>query len=411
MKAWQRLSVRLNLIIVLVILFEWGFLFAPHSPFLQRPSPLAEVVTPDSERRFREMTRRILNDSTLTYAQKRERLEPLLEQRLEDNLILSEVSQLLVTVYEPRVDFTPLFWTALLLLPTVTLALLLHWWLVRPLERLAHATHQVIQGDLSTRVSPPNALAHRGDELFALTERFNEMAQTLQANELERQRVTADIAHELRTPLSVMQAQLDGMLEGVIPVSRAELLSLGEETDLLARLVEDLRLLSLAEAGRLTLHKQEVDLVALLKSVQQSVTVMAAEKRVGLGLSVSEETVPVSVDPKRIRQVIGNLLQNALRYTPSGGQIRLELTRCADTIYLSVADSGPGIPEADLPHLFRRFYRAEKSRIRAEGGSGLGLAIAKTLIELHGGRIEAGNQLGGGAVFTVMLSAAPHTDE
>ena len=411
---FRRLSVQLNLIIVLVILFEWGFLFAlPNALFQLGSAPSVETVSLKTpEQQFAEVTRRILDDDSLSDAQKQARLEPLLAQRLGAGPIpLSEVSRLLTTVYEPRAVFTPLFWLILLLLPTVTLSFLLRWWLVQPLERVAQAASRVMKGDLSARVAPPNALAHRGDELFALTERFNRMAQTLQSHELERQRLTADIAHELRTPLAVMQAQLDAMLEEVIPTGRDELLSLSEETELLTRLVEDLRLLSLAEAGRLTLIEQEVDVALLLTRVRQSFSAAAAAKGVSLTLNVPEKEVNASLDPERLRQALGNLLHNALRHTPPGGCVRLEGTRHADTLHLSVADTGSGIPEADLPYIFNRFYRADKSRVRSEGGSGLGLAIVQTLVELHGGHIEVKNQPEGGAVFSIQLSvtSSPHS--
>ena len=412
MNVLRRLSVRLNLIIVLVILFEWGFLFALPNTLFELRTPQVETISPETpDQQFGEVARRVLDDDSLSDAQKRARLEPLLRGRVaSDSVPLAETSQLLVAVYEPRAVFTPLFWFVLLLFPTLTLAFLLRWWLVGPLERLAHAASRVTNGDLSTRVAPPHAFAHQGDELYGLTERFNVMVRTLQINERERQRMVTDIAHELRTPLAIMRAQLDGMLEAVIPTSRAELLSLGEEADLLTRLVEDLRLLSLAEAERLSLDGREVDLVTLLESVVQSFAVVAAERRIHLNLDVPPQRVVASVDPERMRQVLGNLLQNALHYTPLGGEVRLELKSSANSVHLSVADTGPGIPQADLPHLFDRFYRAEKSRVRAEGGSGLGLTIVRALVELHGGHVEASSEPGSGAVFAITLPAQSHLD-
>ncbi len=266
-----------------------------------------------------------------------------------------------------------------------------------PLQRLIHATERVAKGDLSQRVE-----VRTRDEIGRLAEAFNRMAEALQRSEAARKQFLADVAHELRTPLSVIQGNLEAILDGAFPLSPESLAPVYEETLHLGELVEDLRTLTLADTGHLPLEKERVEIGELVEGVVEAVRPVAKEE----GVEIVLERAPnlwAQVDPRRIRQVLGNLLSNALRYAPAGSVITVSARREGEEIWVSVQDQGPGIPEGDLPHIFERFYKADKSR--AEGGTGLGLAIAKELVQAHGGRIWAENR--NGARFTFTLPALP----
>jgi len=271
-----------------------------------------------------------------------------------------------------------------------TIALLLGFLLFNqitaPLRAMQKAAGRIANGDLQTRVEVKSR-----DELGDLAESFNDMAEYLANAEDQRRQLAADVAHELRTPLAAIQATLEGMQDGVLPTDQEQIGSLVSETVLLNRMVEDLRLLSLAEAGRLELDLQPVtpnDLifkaVGLMQPVaqQKGVTVIA--------------TPPVSLpqvlgDTDRLIQVLNNLIVNSLRYTPAGGTVTLAAVfpSASKGVVFSVTDTGTGIDPRNLPHVFDRFYRADKSRSRGSGGSGLGLAIVKQLVEAHGGKVSA----------------------
>lgn len=266
---------------------------------------------------------------------------------------------------------------------------LLFFQITAPIRRLNAAARAIATGDLSQRVA-----VNSRDELGELAHSFNDMAESLSRAEGERRQMIADVAHELRTPLSVMQANLEAMQDGVLPLDAEQIASLHEETALLTRLVADLRLLSLAEAGQLTLERAEVDPAEIVSKAAERLRPRAEEKGVQLQVQVPAAALPpVLADADRISQVIGNLIGNALRYTAEGGLITVAAgspsqdKRQAQTVMITVTDSGTGIPAADLPHIFDRFYRADKSRTRISGGSGLGLAIVKYIVEAHGGRV------------------------
>lgn len=265
--------------------------------------------------------------------------------------------------------------------------------LALPLQRLIHATERIAKGDLGHRV----AVTTR-DEIGKLAEAFNRMAEALQRSEAARKQFLADVAHELRTPLSVIRGNLEAILDGAFPLTPESLAPVYEETLHLGELVEDLRTLTLADTGHLPLEKERVELGELVAGVVEAVRPVAKEEGVEVLLE-REPALWVQADPRRIRQVLGNLLSNALRYSPPGSTISVSVRRQGDEVWVSVQDQGPGIPEEDLPHIFERFYKADKSR--AEGGTGLGLAIAKELVAAHGGRIWAENR--GGARFTFAL--------
>ena len=266
-----------------------------------------------------------------------------------------------------------------------------------PLRLLSRATERIAHGDLTQRVT----LKAR-DEFGQLGSSFNRMIDNLRRSETIRQTMTADIAHELRTPVTIIQGNLEAILDGVYQPTPETIAPIYEETLHLGRLIDDLRDLALAEAGELRLNKEPTDLVALVNQVTEMVS-SSLEWGPKLHVKVDHSLPKVTLDPKRIRQVMANILSNALRHTPATGEIWVEILQEGGEVELRVTDSGPGIPPEDLPHLFERFYRGDQARSRSGGGSGLGLAIAKQWVEAHGGRIWAENSEQTGARFVVRL--------
>ena len=283
----------------------------------------------------------------------------------------------------------------------VLLVSLFFFQITAPLRQMQRAASAIARGDLSQRV-PVGAK----DELGHLAETFNQMAGSLAQAEALRQKLLADVAHELRTPLAVIQANTEGMQDGVLPLDLEQINTIHAETLMLARLINDLRLISLAESGELRLERHPAQIGALLQMAVDRFQPQCAQKAVELSCVLEDSLPPVNIDVDRINQVLNNLISNALRYTPEGGQIILRAEQGPDSsIQVSVSDSGPGISSEDLPWVFDRFYRADKSRARASGGSGLGLAIVKQLVEAHGGAVKAESPADGGRgariVFTV----------
>jgi signal transduction histidine kinase len=266
--------------------------------------------------------------------------------------------------------------------------------LVRPIRTLTLATGAVARGQLSQRVS-----VHSGDEIGELATAFNSMAASLENGERLRREMTADIAHELRNPIAVLQGNLEALLDGVLPPTPDNLQPLLVQTHLLARLVDDLRTLALAEAGQLSLERLPTDPAELIQGVLTQFQPSAEAKGIALSAEVAPGLRPISVDPQRLAQVLGNLLSNALRHTPEGGRVVCRVTQDAAQarVNFSVADSGPGIAPEALPHVFERFYRADRARSRADGGTGLGLTIARQLVEAHGGAMWVKSEAGQGA--------------
>jgi two-component system, OmpR family, sensor histidine kinase BaeS len=268
--------------------------------------------------------------------------------------------------------------------------------LASPIGDVIEASARVARGDYSVRVTPRGA-----PELRGLIASFNEMAGRLETNEEQRRRLIADVAHELRTPLSVIRGNAEGVLDGLYAADDQSLGPIVVETKTMARLLDDLQTLTMAETGTLTLYRQTVDPHTLVDGVVAAFAGQAAEKRVELrtDLGAFAAGLPgLDVDPVRIRQVLENLVSNALRYTPPGGSITVGTSLEDGSVVFRVIDSGSGIRPEDLPHLFDRFTKSADS-----GGSGLGLAIAKTLVEAHGGEIGAQNSVTGGAVMTLRL--------
>jgi signal transduction histidine kinase len=271
----------------------------------------------------------------------------------------------------------------------------------RPVVRLTEATRAVAAGDLEVRVHGPCP-----GELGELADSFNQMTEELARADQLRRNMTADVAHELRTPLSVIQGKIEGVLDGVYPATPEHLEPILEETKLLAHLVEDLRLLALAEAGQLSLNRQAVDVADLLRDGQVNFGPQADDRGIALALDLPSELPLVEADRRRVAQVVGNLLTNALRHTPQGGCVTLSASALEDAVEVAVSDTGAGISADDLPYIFERFWRGEKSRSRAGGGSGLGLAIAKQLVEAHGGAIGVESVPGQGSIFRFTLPLA-----
>jgi two-component system sensor histidine kinase BaeS len=262
-----------------------------------------------------------------------------------------------------------------------------------PLDDLHEAAGRVAGGDYSAHVvvkGPP--------EVRAVARAFNDMAARLSQADEQRRNLMADTTHELLTPLTVIQGNLEGMLDGVYPADESNLRGILDETNILSHLLEDLRTLALAESGALHLKKEPVELLPYLNEVTGVFQAQAAAAGVNLTIDVQGNLPAFEIDPARMRQVLSNLLANSLRYTPAGGKIGLTCQIEGDNLLIGVQDDGPGIPPADLPHVFERFYKSTDS-----GGMGLGLAIARHLVEAHGGEITAENAAGQGTIFRILL--------
>jgi len=281
------------------------------------------------------------------------------------------------------------------------IGLLLTRRVVSPLAEVIAAAEEIAGGNLQTR-----ARAKGADDLRDLSDSFNKMADSLERNDRERRDLLADVAHELRTPLTVMRGRLEGIMDGVYPADEGSIGPVLEETYLLERLVEDLRLLTMAESHQLVFEKHEMDLIEIARRSISMFQAEADEKKISLELVTSLENAMVIADPLRTEQVIGNLLSNSLRYVPQGGRTWVEISRQEDEVAISINDNGPGIPEADLPYIFNRFWRGEKSRARVSGGAGLGLAIARLLVEGQEGRITARSLEEGGLQMRASFKVA-----
>lgn len=273
----------------------------------------------------------------------------------------------------------------------------LAWRISTPVRKLTQIAERIAAGDLSGRVT-----VRSRDEIGQLATTFNRMTDNLARADALRRRMTADIAHELRTPLSIIRGQVEALQDGIFPADAEHLAPIQDETMLLNRLVEDLRTLALAEAGQLALQKSEVDLVTLVERMASKFRPLGSEKGIALTVDAPRALPPVVMDAHRIEQVLTNLLANAVRHTPKGGEVLIRV-RDERELLIQIVDSGPGIPVEDLPYVFDRFWRGDRSRARDRGGSGLGLAIARQLVALHGGRIWVENGPERGAVFSLAL--------
>ena len=267
----------------------------------------------------------------------------------------------------------------------------------RPLDAVMDAAGRVADGDYTVRVAEHGAPPFR-----ALARAFNTMAERLASQDRVRRDLMADLSHELRTPVSILQGKLEGLLDGVYPRDDQQLTALLEETGVLSRLIDDLRTLALSESGALQLQREPTDIADLAREVVDGFAAPALPARVSMTVDEKPDVPSANVDPVRVREVIANLVSNALRHTPAGGSI---VVRVASTsggaIQIVVEDTGTGMTRDDLAHAFDRFHKGAGSR-----GSGLGLTIAKSLVAAHGGEIHAASEVGKGTTITVRLPSA-----
>jgi signal transduction histidine kinase len=295
----------------------------------------------------------------------------------------------------------------------VLLGVVLSRSLTAPLRRLAIAARAVADRDFSRRVRVEGSI-----EMAEVADAFNEMTEALENSERQRQNMVADVAHELRTPLSVVQGNLRAILDDVYPLEKAEISRLYDETRLLSRLVDDLRELALADAGQLRLSLLPIDVAPEIQATTDSLALAAEAQSVTLSVHVPDGLPPVRADADRLAQVLRNLLVNALRHTPVGGSVTVVAAQAGSEVEVTVADTGEGIAPQDLPKVFERFWRADLARarmgrprpgsgdVRWAWGSGLGLSVAQSLVEAQGGRIWVESILGEGTTFRFTLPVA-----
>jgi two-component system, OmpR family, sensor kinase len=276
--------------------------------------------------------------------------------------------------------------------------------LTAPLQRMATAARAIAQRDFSRRVEVEGS-----EELSDVARAFNEMAVALESSEKQRQDMVADVAHELRSPLSVLQGNLRAILDDVYPLDKAEVSRLYDETRLLSRLVDDLRELALADAGQLRLSLQPTDLAGSARSAAESFAPAAEAQEVELWVEMEDGLPAVRADADRLAQILRNLLANALRHTPPGGSVRIHGSRTDGFVEVAVSDTGVGITAQDQARVFDRFWRADRARTRDERwprGTGLGLSIAQSLVEAHGGQIWVESEPGVGSTLRFTLPVA-----
>ena len=273
--------------------------------------------------------------------------------------------------------------------------------ITRPIRELTRATHAVSKGDLTQQVS-----INSKDELGELGKAFNKMSTELSRAVNTRKQMTADIAHELRTPLSLILGHAEAVHDGVLPPTKENFEIIREEASRLDHLVEDLRTLSLADAGELPINKQRIEPGQLLQEVASRYRVEIKKKNIELKLDIASHLPALELDPGRMTQVLTNILDNALRHTPESGQIVLSAVQLNDQVKITVEDNGQGLPPEDISRIFERFYRTDSSRQRDDkgsGGSGLGLAIAKSIVQAHNGQLLAESEAGQGLKIIISL--------
>ncbi len=269
--------------------------------------------------------------------------------------------------------------------------------LTGPLRKLDAAARRIAAGTFDHRVDIVSS-----DEIGRLASSFNEMAKSLAASEEVKKRLIADISHELRTPITAIRTTLEGLRDGLIQPSQETLTALHDKVLLTTRLVQDLHQLALADTGRLSMHPAPMSIERVLETIVETIGVQLEDEQIGLVQEIAPDLPTVQADAHRIEQVVLNLLSNAIRHTPEGGRIVVRAQQDRQDLRVEIQDSGPGLSDSDLRHVFDRFYQADASRA-GEAGAGLGLSIAKALVEAHQGKIWAENVPGGGACFLFTL--------
>ena len=280
---------------------------------------------------------------------------------------------------------------------------ILAYTMTRSLRELTAATQALARGELGHQVK-----VRSQDELGALARSFNQMSSELQRSYDLRRRMTADIAHDLRTPLSVILGYAEALSDGKLTASPEIFDVMHTEAQHLSHLIDDLKVLSLVDSGELPLTRQSIEAGELLRRTASSHQVQAQSKGIAIMVEAAPHVPPVEVDVERMAQVLGNLISNALRYTTAGGEIVLSVRGEGERVIMQVADNGEGIAEQDLPNIFERAFRSDKARVQHNGETGLGLAIAKSLVEAHGGAISVESAVGRGTTFTISLPASPN---
>jgi signal transduction histidine kinase len=291
------------------------------------------------------------------------------------------------------------------------LAIILSRTLTRPIRELTLATQVVASGNPAQQVP-----VRSRDELGQLAASFNHMSADLARSFDLRRQMTADVAHELRTPISIILGHAEAVHDGVLPASPETFEIVREEAERLEHLVDDLRTLSMADAGELKLSMQPHSVVGLIHGAEKIFAHQARQKGIVIETRLDADLTEIDVDARRVREVLTNVLDNAVRYTPAGGLIRISANRVNGDLEIRIEDSGPGVEADDLDRIFERFYRTEAARTREEGGSGLGFAIARSIVEKHSGKIWAESEPGHGLIVIIRLpmhqrpaAAAPST--
>ena len=285
----------------------------------------------------------------------------------------------------------------------LAVSILISYRVVNPVREMMFASQDIARGNYQERVFVPGDPT-RGDELSELAISFNRMAEQLEKNENVRQRLIGDISHELRTPLTVIKGIIEGLMDDVLPPDQDTYQKVHQEADRLSHLVDDLQLLSQVEAGEYKLDKETIEVEELINTVLARLGQQYIDKGVKLTSDLEIELPSVQADPRRIGQVLLNIVGNALQYTTKGDRVFIQARRASNEVHITVQDTGEGIPVEHHPYIFTRFYRVDKSRTRASGGSGIGLTVARHFVEAHGGRIwmdSAGE--GQGSSFTFSL--------
>jgi signal transduction histidine kinase len=272
--------------------------------------------------------------------------------------------------------------------------------MTQPLRDMARAVRAMARGDYRQRVN-----ARSRDEVGQLAEAFNRMAGEMEGLERLRRDLVANVSHELKTPISALRARLENLLDGVEEPDPAILGVMLQQAERLSRLVDQLLDLSRLESGDVPLDIEQVELASLVERVVNEVEVARADNGISVHNLVPPGFPPLEADRERIHQVLFNLLDNAFRFTPSGGEVTVRAVQENGSLEVSVEDTGPGIPAENLPWVFERFYRVDPSRSRDDGGTGIGLAIARSVVEAHGGKIWAESEVGHGSRFRFVLPA------